>query len=83
MNWRFRRERRTILPFRHIYRRSSYKSRALVPPGNLGGHAGAAQLQSAKAPAMNWSNEVTSADGGWRVQLPFVAQWPAAAEFLR
>ena len=28
-------------------------------------------------------NEVTSADGGWRVLFAFVAQWPAAAEFLR
>jgi hypothetical protein len=28
-------------------------------------------------------NEVTSADGGCRVLLAFVAQWPAAAEFLR
>jgi hypothetical protein len=27
-------------------------------------------------------NEVTSADGGWRVLFAFVAQWPAAAEFL-
>ena len=24
------------------------------------------------------SNEVTSADGGWRVLFAFVAQWPAA-----
>ena len=29
------------------------------------------------------ANEVTSADGGWRVLFAFVAQWPAAAEFLR
>ena len=29
------------------------------------------------------SNEVTSADGGWRVLFGFVPQWPAAAEFLR
>jgi hypothetical protein len=29
------------------------------------------------------SNEVTSADGGWRILFVFVAQWPAAAEFLR
>jgi hypothetical protein len=28
-------------------------------------------------------NEVTPADGGWRVLFAFVAQWPAAAEFLR
>jgi len=28
-------------------------------------------------------NEVTSADGGWRVLFAYVAQWPAAAEFLR
>ena len=28
-------------------------------------------------------NEVTSADGGWRVLFAFIAQWPAAAEFLR
>ncbi len=28
-------------------------------------------------------NEITSADGGWRVLFAFVAQWPAAAEFLR
>jgi len=28
-------------------------------------------------------NEITSADGGWRVPFAFVAQWPAAAEFLR
>jgi hypothetical protein len=28
-------------------------------------------------------NEVTSADGGWRVLFAFVAQWPAAAEFFR
>jgi hypothetical protein len=29
------------------------------------------------------SNEVTSADGGRRVPFASVAQWPAAAEFLR
>jgi hypothetical protein len=29
------------------------------------------------------ANEVTSADGGWRVLFAFAAQWPAAAEFLR
>jgi hypothetical protein len=29
------------------------------------------------------SNEVTSADGGRRVLIAFVAQWPAAAEFRR
>ena len=28
-------------------------------------------------------NEVTSADGGWRVLFAYVGQWPAAAEFLR
>jgi hypothetical protein len=28
-------------------------------------------------------NEVTSADGGQRVLFAFLAQWPAAAEFLR
>jgi hypothetical protein len=28
-------------------------------------------------------NEVTSADGGWRVLSTLVAQWPAAAEFSR
>ena len=27
--------------------------------------------------------KVTSADGGWRVLFTFVAQWAAAAEFLR
>ena len=26
------------------------------------------------------ANEVTSADGGWRVVFAFVAQWSAAAE---
>ena len=29
------------------------------------------------------ANEGTSADGGGRVLLAFVAQWPAAAEFCR
>jgi hypothetical protein len=29
------------------------------------------------------ANEVTSADGGWSVLFASVAQWPAAAEFLR
>jgi hypothetical protein len=29
------------------------------------------------------SNEITSADGGWRVLFAFVAQWAAAAEFFR
>ena len=29
------------------------------------------------------TNEVTTADGGWRVLFAFVARWPAAAEFLR
>ena len=28
-------------------------------------------------------NEITSADGGWRVLFAFIAQWPAAAKFLR
>ena len=28
-------------------------------------------------------NEITSADGGWRVLFAFVTQWPAAAEFIR
>ena len=28
-------------------------------------------------------NEVTSADGGWRILLAFVAQWSATAEFFR
>jgi hypothetical protein len=28
-------------------------------------------------------NEFTSADGGWPVLLASIAQWPAAAEFLR
>jgi hypothetical protein len=28
-------------------------------------------------------NEITSADGGWRVLFAFVAQWPATAEFSR
>jgi hypothetical protein len=32
---------------------------------------------------MTMPNEVTSADGGWCVLFAFVAQWPAAAEFLR
>ncbi len=32
---------------------------------------------------MRTPNEITSADGGWRVLFVFVAQWPAAAEFLR
>jgi hypothetical protein len=27
------------------------------------------------------ANEITSADGGWRVLFAFVARWPAAAEF--
>jgi hypothetical protein len=27
------------------------------------------------------SNEVTSADGGWRVLFVFVAQWPTAELF--
>ena len=29
------------------------------------------------------ANEITSADGGWRVPFAFLAQWSAAAEFLR
>ena len=29
------------------------------------------------------ANPITSADGGRRVLFAFVAQWPAAAEFLR
>lgn len=29
------------------------------------------------------ANEVTSADGGGRVLFAYVAQWPAAAEFIR
>ncbi len=29
------------------------------------------------------ANQITSADGGWRVLSAFAAQWPAAAEFLR
>ena len=29
------------------------------------------------------ANEVTSADGGWRVLFAFSAHWPAAAEFNR
>jgi hypothetical protein len=32
---------------------------------------------------MREPNEVTSADGGWRIRFAFGAQWPAAAEFLR
>ncbi len=28
-------------------------------------------------------NERPGADGGWRVLFALVAQWPAAAEFLR
>lgn len=34
---------------------------------------------------MSWcaANEITTADGGWRFLFAFVAQWPAAAEFLR
>ena len=28
-------------------------------------------------------NEVTSADGGWRALFASIAQWTAAAEFLR
>jgi hypothetical protein len=32
---------------------------------------------------MDGPNEVTSADGGWRVLFASVAQWPAAAEFCR
>jgi hypothetical protein len=29
------------------------------------------------------ANQVTSADGGWRVLFAFAAKWPVAAEFLR
>ena len=29
------------------------------------------------------ANKVTAADGGWRLLSAFVAQWPAAAEFIR
>jgi len=29
------------------------------------------------------ANEVTSADGEWRILFALAAQWPAAAEFLR
>jgi len=29
------------------------------------------------------ANEITSAEGGWRVLFAFVAQRPATAEFLR
>ena len=32
---------------------------------------------------MNAANQITPADGGWRALFAFVAQWPAAAEFLR
>jgi hypothetical protein len=32
---------------------------------------------------MQMPNEITSADGGWRVLFAFIAQWPAAAEFCR
>jgi hypothetical protein len=32
-------------------------------------------------PVRTSANEITSADGGWRVLFAFVAQWPAAAEF--
>ena len=32
---------------------------------------------------MRTANEITPADGGWRVLFEFVAQWPAAAEFWR
>jgi hypothetical protein len=32
---------------------------------------------------MRRANEITTADGGWRVLFAFVAQGPAAAEFLR
>jgi len=32
---------------------------------------------------MTMANEVTPADGGWRILFAFVAQCPAAAEFLR
>ena len=29
------------------------------------------------------ANEISSADGEWRVLFAFAAQWPAAAGFLR
>jgi hypothetical protein len=29
------------------------------------------------------ANEVTPTDSGWHVLFALVAQWPAAAEFLR
>jgi hypothetical protein len=32
---------------------------------------------------MSGAHKVTSADGGWPVLFALVAQWPAAAEFLR
>ena len=32
---------------------------------------------------MSGAHEVTSADVGWRVLFAFLAQWSAAAEFLR
>ena len=32
---------------------------------------------------MNEPNEVTSADGGWRVLIALVAQWPSAADLSR
>jgi hypothetical protein len=32
---------------------------------------------------MQMPNEITSADGGWRVLFAFIAQWTAAAEFCR
>jgi hypothetical protein len=31
----------------------------------------------------SFANQVTSADGGWRVLSASMAQWPATAEFLR
>src|SRR5262249_43431922 len=32
---------------------------------------------------MSRPNEVTSADGGWHVLFPLIAQWPATTEFFR
>ena len=32
---------------------------------------------------MTATNEVTTADGGWRVPSAFLARWPAVAEFFR
>jgi hypothetical protein len=32
---------------------------------------------------MRTPNQITPADGGWPLLFVYVAQWPAAAEFLR